>query len=75
MLPLGTTRNDYEVFRTHLKHHGYFHSNIIQDFEEVIVPPTKAVPPREAERLIPVSELPPLAKGSFPVRFGIHLTY
>ncbi|CCM04831.1 uncharacterized protein FIBRA_07024 [Fibroporia radiculosa] len=36
-----------------------------QAYEEVIVPPAKAVPPRQAERLIAVSELDPLAKGSF----------
>ncbi|KAJ7742479.1 Sec63-domain-containing protein [Mycena maculata] len=37
-----------------------------EDFEEVIIPPAKPVPPRVSERLIPVSELDPLAKGSFP---------
>ncbi|KAJ7129808.1 Sec63-domain-containing protein [Mycena epipterygia] len=37
-----------------------------EDFEEVIIPPAKPVPPRVTERLIPVSELDPLAKGSFP---------
>ncbi|KAG8829512.1 hypothetical protein FRC17_006484 [Serendipita sp. 399] len=35
------------------------------DYEEVTVPPAKTVPPRSTERLIPCSELPPLAKGSF----------
>jgi antiviral helicase SLH1 len=38
-----------------------------QEYEEVIVPPAKPVPPRVAERLIPVNELDPLARGSFPV--------
>ncbi|KIJ70214.1 hypothetical protein HYDPIDRAFT_172092 [Hydnomerulius pinastri MD-312] len=37
-----------------------------EDFEEVVIPPAKTVPPREFERLIPVSELDELAKGSFP---------
>ncbi|KIM25210.1 hypothetical protein M408DRAFT_26410 [Serendipita vermifera MAFF 305830] len=36
-----------------------------EDYEEVILPPAKTVPPRASERLIPCSELPPLAKGSF----------
>jgi hypothetical protein len=38
-----------------------------QDYQEVVVPPTRAVPPRTSERLIPVAELDPLAQGSFPV--------
>ncbi|KAG6378847.1 Sec63-domain-containing protein [Boletus reticuloceps] len=37
-----------------------------EDYEEVVIPPAKAVPPRESERLIPVSELDELARGSFP---------
>lgn len=37
----------------------------MQYYEEVIIPPAKPVPPRETERLISVSELDPLAKGSF----------
>ncbi|OBZ76331.1 putative helicase mug81 [Grifola frondosa] len=40
--------------------------NNYEDYEEVVIPPAKAVPPRMSERLIPVSELDPLAKGSFP---------
>ncbi|KAG9057370.1 hypothetical protein FS842_007071 [Serendipita sp. 407] len=36
------------------------------DYEEVTVPPARTVPPRPTERLIPCSELPPLAQGSFP---------
>ena len=40
----------------------------IQEYEEVTVPPARVVPPRASERLIPVAELDPLAKGSFPVR-------
>ncbi|KAI0033767.1 Sec63-domain-containing protein [Vararia minispora EC-137] len=35
-------------------------------YEEVTVPPAKAVPPRHNERLILVTELDPLARGSFP---------
>ncbi|CAG7848419.1 Putative helicase mug81; AltName: Full=Meiotically up-regulated gene 81 protein [Serendipita indica DSM 11827] len=37
-----------------------------EDYEEVTVPPARVVPPRATERLVPCSELPPLAKGSFP---------
>ncbi|KAF7968884.1 hypothetical protein HWV62_28912 [Athelia sp. TMB] len=37
-----------------------------EDYEEVIIPPAKTVPPRASERLVQVSELDPLAKGSFP---------
>ncbi|KAH8106105.1 Sec63-domain-containing protein [Cristinia sonorae] len=37
-----------------------------EDYEEVTVPPARAVPPRQTERLIPVSELDELARGSFP---------
>ncbi|KAF7355212.1 putative helicase mug81 [Mycena sanguinolenta] len=37
-----------------------------EDFEEVIIPPARPVPPRTTERLIPISELDPLAQGSFP---------
>ncbi|KAF7790915.1 hypothetical protein EIP86_001873 [Pleurotus ostreatoroseus] len=36
------------------------------EFEEVTVPPARPVPPRSTERLIPVSELEDLARGSFP---------
>lgn len=38
-----------------------------EDYEEVTVPPARPIPPRISERLISVSELDPLAKGSFPV--------
>ncbi|KNZ73815.1 Putative helicase mug81 [Termitomyces sp. J132] len=37
-----------------------------EEYEEVIVPPAKTVPPKASERLLPVSELEPLAKESFP---------
>ncbi|PVF94776.1 putative RNA helicase [Serendipita vermifera] len=40
--------------------------NHFEDYEEVTVPPAKVVPPKPSERLIPCTELPPLAKGSFP---------
>ncbi|KAI0335591.1 Sec63-domain-containing protein [Cubamyces sp. BRFM 1775] len=36
------------------------------DYEEVTIPPARTVPPRASERLIPVPELDPLARGSFP---------
>ncbi|KAF7301385.1 hypothetical protein MIND_00703700 [Mycena indigotica] len=34
-------------------------------YEEVVIPPARPVPPRATERLIPVTELDPLAQGSF----------
>ncbi|KAF7332131.1 hypothetical protein MKEN_00094100 [Mycena kentingensis (nom. inval.)] len=37
-----------------------------EDHEEVVIPPARPVPTRTSERLIPVSELDPLARGSFP---------
>ncbi|KAG7097091.1 hypothetical protein E1B28_004476 [Marasmius oreades] len=37
-----------------------------EQYEEVVVPPAKPVPPRSKERLVPVSELDPLARGCFP---------
>lgn len=36
------------------------------DYDEVVVPPSRPVPPKETERLIPVTELDNLAKGCFP---------
>ncbi|KAM6495763.1 Sec63 Brl domain containing protein [Amanita muscaria] len=36
-----------------------------EDYEEVIIPPAKPVPPRFNERLVPISELEPLIRGSF----------
>jgi hypothetical protein len=38
-----------------------------QQYQEVTIPPAKAVPPRLNERLIPVNELDILAGGCFPV--------
>ncbi|TFK43400.1 Sec63 Brl domain-containing protein [Crucibulum laeve] len=37
-----------------------------EEYEEVIIPPAKPVPPRITERLLPVSDLDSLAKGCFP---------
>ncbi|KAG6840440.1 hypothetical protein C0991_006705 [Blastosporella zonata] len=37
-----------------------------QEYEEVIIPPAKTIPPKASERLLPVSELEPLARESFP---------
>lgn len=65
MLPINTTRHDYEVASG--IHFSQLVSYLIQDYEEVVLPPAKTVPPREFERLIPVSELDELARGSFPV--------
>lgn len=38
-----------------------------EQYEEVTIPPARPVPPKTYERLIPVSDLDPLAAGSFPV--------
>jgi antiviral helicase SLH1 len=38
-----------------------------QTYEEVVVPPSKPIPPRISERAIRINELPPVAKGCFPV--------
>ena len=43
-------------------------THVRQEYEEVTVPPANVVPSRRDERLIPVTELDALAKGSFPVR-------
>ncbi|KAJ1308595.1 hypothetical protein OPQ81_004293 [Rhizoctonia solani] len=40
------------------------HTN--EQYQEVIIPPAKAVPPRINERRIPVGELDTLARGCFP---------
>ncbi|KAH9943329.1 Sec63-domain-containing protein [Epithele typhae] len=40
--------------------------NHFEDWEEVTIPPARMVPPRVSERLIPVAELDPLARKSFP---------
>lgn len=37
-----------------------------EEYHEVVIPPSKPIPPRSTERLIPVSELDPIARGSFP---------
>jgi len=38
-----------------------------QIFEEVTVPPTKPMPQKRGERAVRIADLPPLAKGCFPV--------
>ncbi|KAL5530172.1 MUG81 [Sanghuangporus sanghuang] len=40
--------------------------HMYEDYEEVIVPPARPIPPGASERLILVSELDELCKGSFP---------
>ncbi|KAG8713056.1 hypothetical protein FRC09_019141, partial [Ceratobasidium sp. 395] len=40
--------------------------NTYEQYQEVIIPPANAVPPRLNERLIPVHELDVLARGCFP---------
>lgn len=39
-----------------------------QEYEEVVVPPLPAVPPRSTERQILIAQLDPLIRGSFTVR-------
>ncbi|KAF8623442.1 hypothetical protein AX15_006384 [Amanita polypyramis BW_CC] len=36
-----------------------------EDYEEVTIPPAKPIPPKFNEKLIPISELDPLVRGSF----------
>ncbi|EJD01188.1 Sec63-domain-containing protein [Fomitiporia mediterranea MF3/22] len=40
--------------------------HMYEEYEEVIIPPARPIPPRVNERLISVSELDDLCKGSFP---------
>jgi hypothetical protein len=64
LLPLGTTRHYFEVNHSIETLSCLIH---YKDYEEVTVPPAKTVAPRASERPIPVSELPPIARGSFTV--------
>lgn len=68
MLPLGTTREQEEV-SLHYQQSLFriVYGTIWQDWEEVVIPPARAVPPKETESPIQISSLDPLAKGSFPV--------
>ena len=65
MLPIGTDRQVYEVGSS--EYRVLSSSNTLQEYEEVIIPPAKSIPPRAEERLIPVSELEELVKGCFTV--------
>ncbi|KAH8118593.1 Sec63-domain-containing protein [Phellopilus nigrolimitatus] len=40
--------------------------HMYEDYEEVIIPPARPIPPRANERLVPVSELDDLCRSSFP---------
>ncbi|KAG5637451.1 hypothetical protein H0H81_004468 [Sphagnurus paluster] len=40
--------------------------NMYEEYEEVIIPPAKTVPPKPSERLLPVHELDTLARECFP---------
>ncbi|KAJ4467551.1 Sec63-domain-containing protein [Lentinula aciculospora] len=40
--------------------------NMKEDYEEVIIPPARPVPPKQTEHLVSISELDELAKGCFP---------
>ncbi|PFH52850.1 hypothetical protein AMATHDRAFT_1892 [Amanita thiersii Skay4041] len=37
-----------------------------EDYEEFVVPPAKLVPPKDTERIVPISELNYLVRGCFP---------
>ena len=67
MLPIGTDRQVYEVSSS--EYRVLSSSNILQEYEEVIIPPAKPIPPKAEERLIPVSDLEELVKGCFIVIF------
>ena len=69
-LPIGTTRVPYDVSIPLMITFCVHRPDGLQEFEEVTVPPARPVPPRSTERLIPVSELEDLARGSFPVRYS-----
>ena len=43
----------------------------LQEYEEVIIPPARPVPPRLTERLVPIAELDGLARGCFPVNLKV----
>ena len=66
MLPIGTDRQLYEVGSSEYR---ILSSNTLQEYEEVIIPPAKAIPHRAEERLMPVSDLEELVKGCFTVIF------
>ena len=66
MLPVDTTRAMHEVSSKHFSS-SFRVFDFFQEYEEVIIPPARPVPPRATERLIPVSELDDLAKPCFPV--------
>ena len=65
MLPIGTDRQVYEVGSS--EYRVLSSSNTLQEYEEVIIPPAKPIPPKAEERLMPVSELEELVKGCFTV--------
>lgn len=75
MLPLGTVREKYDVrlsplyvlFFSQLTDRNYGRNPKPQEWEEVTIPPARAVPPRLTERPVKITELDPLAAGSFPV--------
>ena len=65
MLPIGTDRQVYEVGSS--EYRILSSSNTLQEYEEVIIPPAKPIPPKAEERLMSVSELEELVKGCFTV--------
>jgi antiviral helicase SLH1 len=67
MLPIGTDRQVYEVGSSEYRVLTESSSNTLQEYEEVIIPPAKPIPPKADERLMPVSELEELVKGCFTV--------
>jgi hypothetical protein len=67
MLPLGTKKVNCEVCHQVQQVMYLLTAARRQEYEEVVIPPARPVPPRSSEHLIPVSELDSLCKGSFPV--------
>ena len=69
LLPINTERRKHEVTSLVIifEVHELIIRTVLKEYEEVIVPPARAVPPRETEHLITVSELDDLCGGSFPV--------
>lgn len=66
-LPLGTVRQSEKVSVFTASSAWPPFISCFQEYEEVVVPPAKTVPPRATEKLIPVKELDPLARGCFLV--------
>ncbi len=72
-LPLGTKREISDVSRSKIAWGKAKFSR--QTFEEVTIPPTKPIPQKRNERPVRIADLPPMAKGCFPVSELIALEF